>query len=206
MKRTAFAFLLIPLVCAASCALASAPPVADGVRHLRILKVGAGISVRAGRVLTSLPPGQRYRFVPPDSLAIGLASDDEASFGEPLMEEWRKTFSTVVGNGRWVESADSAQFDVTMFTTERTSMRREPRPQLAVNVTPCGAPSTQLQLCTDNAIDYAEQWSTLSYTVHILRRRSDGAVRIWRHGGIRAASLRSEVAQDLREMLRAGEN
>lgn len=137
---------------------------------------------------------------------MGLDADDASSTAEPELAEWRKAFSTVMGSGRWVESADSAQFDVTIFTRARMTMRREGRPQLVVNVTRCGdVPTTQLQLCTDDAIDHTETWSTNYDPFHIIRRRSDGAMRVWRHHGVKAAAVRSRVAGDLRKMLRAGE-
>lgn len=203
MTRAAFAFLLIPIVCAASCVRASALPVADGVPYQRIITIGHGIMVHSGPRLRALPPDQRYRFVSPESLASGLSADVLATW-EPELALRRQAFSASIGSGRWVESADSVQFDVTIFTTERTTLRRERHaPPPPMPGSECGVPSTQLQQCAEFPSAYTRQWDTAYDTYHILRRRSDGAMRVWRRPGIPARPDRS-MAADLRDMLRAG--
>lgn len=204
--RAAFAFLLIPIVCAAACARASALPVADGVPYQRIITIGHGIMMRSGPLLRTLPPDQRYRFIAPESLASGLSADVLAS-REPELASLRQAFSTAIGSGRWVESTDSVQFDVTIFTTERTTLRLERHaPQPVMPETECGAPSTQLQQCTEFPSASTRQWDTAYDTYHVLRRRSDGAIRVWRRPGIPELPGSSTVAADLHEMLRAGEH
>lgn len=203
MTRAAFALLLIPIVCAGSCARASALPVADGVPFERIITIGHGIMMRSGPRLRALPPDQRYRFVPPESLASGLSADVLASW-EPELALRREAFSAAIGSGGWVESTDSVQFDVTVFTTERTTERRERHaPEPIMPGTECGAPSTQLQQCGEFPSAYRRQWDTAYDTYHVLRRRSDGATRVWRRPGIPDGSDGS-MAADLRDMLRAG--
>ncbi|MBP7549033.1 MAG: hypothetical protein KA761_02035 [Gemmatimonadaceae bacterium] len=209
MTRTVFIRSLIPLasaaLAAASCAGASAAPGANGSPTGRVIAVGDGITLPAGPVLTALPPGQRYRFVPPDSLASGLAADDVASMDEPTLVEWRTALARVLSNGGWVASADSAAYDVTIFSVSRLGMRRASRVQLAANVTSCGdVPTTQLQLCTDDPLQTTEEWSTSHATYHVIRRRSDGAVRGWAHGGIAGPGQRSRVGEEVGAMLRAG--
>lgn len=206
MTRAGFAFLVIPIVCAGSCARASALPVADGVPYQRIITIGHGIMMRSGPRLQALPPDQRYRFVPPESLASGLSADELAAW-EPELAVRRKAFAAAVGSGRWVESSDSVQFDVAIFMTEHTTERRERHaPSPVMPGTECGAPSTQLQQCGEFPSASSRQWDTEYETYHVLRRRSDGALRVWRHRGSRVAADRATVAADLRDMLRSGAN
>lgn len=205
MNRTSVAVLLVLIVCAESCARASASPDAGGVPAPRIIMVGDRLEVRAGPVLTALPPDQRYRFVPPESLAMDLAAADESSIEEPRIAALRRAFSAVMENGRWVETEDSVHFDVTIFTTSRTTMRREARPHLASNVPTCGDhATTQLQWCTDDPLLYTENWSAEYRTFQVIRRRSDGALRVWRLDGFGPSSFDVRVAPQLLEMLRAG--
>jgi hypothetical protein len=203
--RTVFAFLLVSIVCAGSCARASVLPVADGVPSQRIITLGPGIMMRSGPQLRGLPPDQRYRFVAPESLASGVSADVLASW-ESKLALLRQAFSTAIGSGRWVESTDSVQFDVTIFTTERTTLRPERHaPPPVMPGTECGAPSAQLQQCTEFPSASTRQWDTAYDTYHVLRRRSDGAIRVWRRPGIPELSGSSTVAADLHDMLRAGE-
>lgn len=197
MKRAALASLLIPIVCVASCARANAFQVANGVPGQRILKLSDGISVDSGPRLTALPPDQRYRFVSPDELARGVGAFEESSFWDPRLAEWRKEFSTVMGSGRWVESADSAQFDVTVFRTGRMEMRREGRPQLSPNAVLFCEYALQPVPCMDDPSLFTEEWNVEYRMFYIIRRRSDGAVRVW-------GNDRRRVAADLRDMLRSG--
>ena len=123
---------------------------------------------------------------------------------EPELALRRQAFSAAIGSGGWVESTDSVQFDVTIFTTERRTLRRERHaPPPVMPGTECGAPSTQLQQCSEFPSAYRRQWDTAYDTYHVLRRRSDGATRVWRRPGIPAISDRA-VAADLRDMLRSG--
>jgi hypothetical protein len=185
MTRAMVALLLVPVLCAQGCARA---PAASAAPKPIIVQAANVIAVRPGPRLTSLPLGQRYRFVPPDSLTIDLAAADVESFYEPGIERLRKSFAAVMARGRWVESEDSAQFDVTIFETSRTSLSHSTRVNFASNFASCGAPSTQLQLCTDDPMQYTESWSTEYTTLYIIRRRADGAVRVWRRGGAKAAA------------------
>lgn len=204
MTRASFVLLLLPIVSAASCARASALPAADGVPFERVLTIGHGITLRSGPRLTALPPAQRYRFVSPDSLVAGLDAEVMAEREQELRLR-RQAFSADVGSARWVESADSVQFDVAIFTTKSTRLRRGSHaPAPIMPETECGAPSTQLQQCGEFPSAAAWRWDTQYETYHVLRRRSDGAVRVWRHGGTRVPSDRASVGADLREMFRAG--
>lgn len=205
--RASRLFLLIPILCAVSCARASRLQGEDGVSSERVIKLDDLMSMRVGPVLTALPPDQRYRFVSPDSLATGISAADASSIWEPRQAELRKVFSTVVASGRWVESDDSAQFDVTIFSTSRMTMRRAQR--IMREQPNCGQyATTALQWCIDEPAEYVEAWGTEYYTFHIIRRRSDGAARIWRrHGAGRVSpgAVRTGVSAELLEMLRAGE-
>lgn len=196
MKRAALAFLIVPIVCLASCARAIALQSANGVIDQQILELGDGISVGSGPRLTALPLDQRYRFVSPDELARGVGSSEESSFWEPQFAEWRKEFSAVMGSGRWVESADSAQFDVTVFRTGRMKLQRVDRPQL----TPYAVSFCQYALqpvpCMDDSSLFTEQWFVEYRAFYIIRRRADGAVRVWGN--------RQRAAADLLGMLRSG--
>lgn len=200
-------FLLLAMVCSESCARASTSQGADGVPYQRTITIGDGMSMRVGPVLTALPPDQRYRFVPPDSLALGVDADGASSIEEPRLAELRKVFATVMESGRWVESADSAQFDVTIFSTARMTMRRGQR--IMREQPNCGQyATTGLQWCIDEPAEYVESWGTEYHTIHIIRRRSDGAARIWRRygaGRVSPGAVRTGVSADLLEMLRAGE-
>lgn len=199
--------ILFPLLCAPACARTSATAAAGGAPAGRTMSVGAGITLPSGPVLRALPPGQRYRFVPPDSIASGLAADDVASMDEPTLVEWRDALARVLADGGWVASADSAAYDVTIFSVSRLGMRRESRVRLTANVTSCGdVPTTQLQLCTDDPLQTTEEWSTSHATYHVIRRRSDGAVRVWVHGGIAGPGQRSRVGEEVGAMLRAAQD
>lgn len=199
MNRASIAFLLIPIVCASSCARGRALRDANDITAPRLSMVGTRLAMRSGPELRGLPPDQRFRFISPDSLVTGVAAADKASIEEPYVAELRKTFATVMGNGRWVESDDSAQFDVTIFTTSRTKMQPASRTRLEQELSTCGDRSTGPVLiwCPDASLHYTESWLTVVTTFHIIRRRSDGAVRVWRGS--------SRVDAELLEMLRTGE-
>lgn len=196
MKRAALAFLLVPIVCVASCARATALQGANGVLDQRILELGGGISVDSGLRLTALPPDQRYRFVSPEELARGVGSSEESSFWEPQFAEWRKEFSAVMGSGRWVESADSAHFDVTVFRTGHMKMQRVDRPQLTHTAVSFCQFALQPVPCMDDPTLFTEEWFVEYRAFYIIRRRADGAVRVWGN--------RQRVAPDLLDMLRSG--
>lgn len=189
MDRRLVALLLVPIVLTQSCARAGAAGTAS--RPI-IVKAVNRISLRPGPALTSLQADQRFRFVPPDSLTIGLATADADSFYGPEVQDLRLTFASVMERGRWRESRDSAQFDVTIFTTARVTMRRERSGNVAASTAACSATPTQAQRCTDDAALYTEVFTTEFSTVHIIRRRSDGAVRVWLKGGAEAAAAMLE--------------
>lgn len=209
MKRTILVFLLLPVVCAAGCARPGTVQGTDRVPLQRAIALGDDITVPAGPALTALPSDARYRFVPPDQLARGVGADDIASTEEAPAEALRKEFAATVSGAQWVEAADAAEYDVTIFTTARLKTRRETREQLVANVsTPVARCDVtyrpQTSQCTDDAIVYTEVANTEYHTIHIIRRRSDGAVRVWRLPGIARMPARSRVKAELTEMLRAG--
>lgn len=181
MDRKTIALVFTSVLCAASCARANVSARAPGVGAPPVSVAGSDLRVLRGPLLTKLPPNQRFRFVSPDSLVAGLGADDVASVDEPRIAALRQAFTEVVGTGGWVESADSAEFDVTIFTTARMGMGRSGRPLLTENVQQCGGPtSTAIRWCPDEASAYTEQWGTAYRTYHIIRRRSDGAVQVRR--------------------------
>lgn len=196
MKRTALAFLLVPIVSVASCARATALESPSGAPVQRTLDLGGGISVDSGPRLTALPPDQRYRFVSPEELAKGVGSLEESSFEEPHFVQWRKEFASIVGAGRWVPSADSAHYDVTVFLTGRMTTQRVERPQLAA-IAPANCQyALQAVPCMDDPTLFTEEARVDYRAFYIIRRRADGAVRVW--------GDRRRAAADLAEMFRAG--
>lgn len=188
MKHRALAFLLIPLACAAACARATA--------------------------LTALPPAQQYRFVPPESLTFGSGMDDDAT--RPGVSELRRRFSAQVGEGQWVESGDSAQYDVAIFVKARQRPQRGSHwvtVATTSSVPRCDQISLQTSTpepcTTDPALTHIEleqeSWSLEYETNQVIRRRSDGAVRLWRVRGVAGAGVRARLAKDVRRMLEAGD-
>ena len=196
MKRTALAFLLVPIMSLAGCARPVALQAPSSVPQHKTIDLGGGISVDSGPMLTALPPNQRYRFVLPEELANGVGSLEESSFQEPPLAQWRKEFASIVGSGRWVQSTDSAQFDVTVFRTGRMVTQRVDRPQLAANAPSNCQYALQPVPCMDEPTLFTEESRVDYRAVYLIRRRADGAVRVWNN------PWRATV--DVQNMLRAG--
>jgi hypothetical protein len=196
MKRIALALVLIPIVSLAGCAHAVSLQTPRTVSQQKTIDLGGGIAVDSGPVLTALPPDQRYRFVLPEELAKGVGSLEESSFQEPPLAQWRKEFASIVGNGRWVQSADSAQFDVTVFRTGRMVTQRVDRPQLAASAPSNCQYALQPVPCMDDPTLFTEESRVDYRAFYIIRRRADGAVRVW-NSPWRATA-------DVQNMLRAG--
>lgn len=203
MKRSMVAVLLVPLVCGGACAHgATSRTVADG------------IAPPGSAELRSLPQGQRYRFVSPEAFAGGLGTPDEVSYASSGPGDFPRAFAQVMRRARWVESADSAEYELTVFTTARPRARdgtREMRIETVSSMRRCAIPATptdDVGPCTDvpseQRIDLpVEQWVSEYETFHLIRRRSDGAVRVWRSGRRSAALERARITTDLRRMLAA---
>ncbi len=211
MTRTTFARLLVPLFTLVSCSRATVrtvdAPAAGAVPFSHVQQLGDGIRVPTTATLTALPAGQRYRFVSPDSLALGLSLEDIESAEEPHNIGMRAVLASALATGQWAESADSAAYDLAVFNTVRTKSRWDPENLLVINhlrpVPPCNLEVMSMEQCFEVPIVQNDRTSVEGYTVYVLRRRSDGATRIWRLEGIAEPSPSSRVAKDLRIMLRA---
>lgn len=211
MTRTTFARLLLPLFTVVSCSRTTVrtvdSPASGAVPFSHVVQIGDGIRVPTTATLTTLPPGQRYRFVSPDSLVLGLSLEDIESAELPHNVGMRSVLAAAVAEGRWVASADSAAYDLTVFSALRTKTRWEANELLvtphSVVAPPCNIDVTPASQCFEAPIVQKERSSVEGYTVYVLRRRADGATRVWRLDGIAEPSPGSKVAKDLRVMLRA---
>lgn len=211
MTRAIFARLLLSLVAVASCASASGriaenpDPVA--VLSQSVVPLGDGISLPVGPTLRELPKNQRYRFVSPDSIALGVTPEDIASVNEPRVAVLRNRFSTVFRNAQWTASTDSAQYDVTIFTTTRSKTRHLPREPLVTDLRTeppnCDiTPSPEPPPCVKEPIIVTRYEAAAIHTVTIIRRRADGATRVWREPGVPKSKRWWAVEKSLKSMLR----
>lgn len=211
MSRTSFTRLLLPLIALASCARATSnvavQPDSGGVPRQGAVQLGEGVSVPVGPTLRELPKNQRYRFVSPDSIALGVTPEDIASANEPRVAVLRDRFSTVFRNSQWTASTDSAQYDVTIFTTTRSKTRHLPREPLVTDQRTeppnCDLPPAPEPLpCVKNPIIVTRYEAAAIHTVTIIRRRADGATRVWREPGVPKSKRWWAVEKSLKRMLR----
>lgn len=179
----------------------------------RTVPLGDGIALPAGVTITSLPAGQRFRFVSPDSLAYGLTSEDVASASG--MMALRENLRIVLRSQRWTESEDSAAYDVAVFAVRRTLMVSVTREQPVVSSPTSNLPRCDLSRggnqppCTNEpnprtrTVRVVEPRTT-ARVIHVIRRRADGAVRYWVHGAD-AAPGDAIVSRDLLRLFSAPE-
>jgi hypothetical protein len=171
------------------------------------LKIGPGLSVPRAPLLIDLPQSQRFRVVAPDRIVDGLRTADLESAKLPRIAQYRDNVSTVLLSHDWVEVVDSADYEFTVFLVSRSATRVEVRTEPVVSarprLPPCDAtrpgqrPGTN---CSDRPEPVRTVRTTIPYTehvlYHVLRRRSDGAVKWW-------SADNAIVALDLLRMLLA---
>ncbi|MCE9602359.1 MAG: hypothetical protein K8S21_09165 [Gemmatimonadetes bacterium] len=158
-------------------------------------------------VLLGLEEDRRFRWVPPDSLLRGLTSDDVASVGSPTVLGLRESVETVVTANGWRLVPDSADYEIAIFTVARTELRRETRTEQAVTATTglprCDESKGQRagSTCSNNPVSSRSYEVGVPLTVrnvfHVVRRRADGAVRVWVNPDGNLPAVEATVARDL---------
>ncbi len=216
------------LLVAAACAQNAGMPVTQGAMNPRALDpnegeaprparraesripLGDGLALPAAQRILTLPSDQRYRFVPPDSLVGGTTTEDVRSASQTA--SLRTAMSVVLHSRGWRESEDSADFDIAIFFSRRTQMRSEVREERVVSTEASHLPRCDASRggnqprCTNEREPAVRRVSvSVPYTTtrmyHIIRRRSDGAVRFWAHTAVDMEQVKGIVARDLLETL-----
>lgn len=200
---------ILALVAGAGCARGSGPVATSPVPATRIIQLGNGLTLPAGERLRSLPLGSRFRFVGPHLLVRGLTSEDVTS--AQRLGDLRRGVAIVLESQQWRESADSAEYDVAIFLTRRTRTAVEEREVPIISSPTSDLPRCDLSRggnqprCTNEVVRTRVERVSVPYTtshiVHVIRRRSDGAVRSWVHPDGDRAMIEALVARDLIEML-----
>lgn len=170
------------------------------------IPIGNDLAVLGTTRILTLPDDQRFRFVPADSLVAGVTSEDAASVDLPAVANLREGFAIVLRSHGWVASDESPDFDIAIFMVRRTHMvtrTREERVPLANPLPRCDLSRGGNQpRCSDQrqettrTVRYSEP-VTSTRTIHVIRRRSDGAVRIWGADGFPSEQQKAMVARDL---------
>lgn len=170
------------------------------------LEIGPGLSVARAPLLIDLPQLQRFRVVAPDRIVDGLGSAALASVTLPTIIGYRENVRTVLLSHDWIEVVDSADYEFTVFVVSRNATRVEVRtepvdsrrrglPRCDETRTP--QPNTR---CSNLPEPVRTVRTNVPYTehvvYHVLRRRSDGAVKWW-------SADNAIVARDLLRMLLA---
>jgi hypothetical protein len=91
------------------------------------VRLDHGITLPVAPHLLTLPEIATFRFVAPDSLALGLTAEDATSVGLREPRELREAVGTVLLGLGWEVMPDSAAFELALFMTARTVRRTEQR-------------------------------------------------------------------------------
>ncbi len=202
----ALSLLLVLVACRAS---------ATGeARRTRDVPIGAGLSIAAGPMIVDLPAEQGYRFVAPNEIVIAATSEDIASSGGASVLPMRDAIATVLHSQGWRDVGDSADYDITVFEVARTGFRREERTEKISTATSglrrCDQ-SRSGQPASSCTVDEPVTERTYSIgvpivtrgTVVVIRRRDDGAQRLWQLEPGNDERGKAIVARDLLRLLAA---
>ncbi len=198
----------VVVACAAGgCRAAAMPGAPESRRAPQPVRLPSGLTMSPALAILDLEQNARYRWATPDSLVRGLTTEDAESVTSPRVLALSEPVGTVLRANGWRAVPDSAAYELAMFTVARTVMRREERTEYFQNpdsrLPRCDASLGSKQpRCTTAAppttrsvlvnVPQTERWVFL-----ILRRRSDGATRVW---------VNSEtVARDLMRLFTAGD-
>jgi hypothetical protein len=205
MRARRVPLLLAAVLVGAACAHAPALRAGTDPLATRVIPLGMGIALPASETILEFPPDQHYRFVPPDSLVRGMTSEDAASVRG--MTPFQASLGVVLQSQGWRESADSADYDIAIFVAQRTAMRTEIREELVASTEASGLPRCDASRmgnqprCTNERDRTRQVRVSVPYTearlYHVIRRRSDGAVRYWAHGQPLNETVQAAVARDL---------
>jgi len=156
--------------------------------------------------LIDLEGDRRFRWVAPESLVRGLTSEDIASVTSADVLRLRESVETVFFADGWRLVPDSAVYELTVFVAARTEMRAETRTEQTITPTTdlprCDASRGGAQpRCTNNPVNsrtYVVQVPVTTRLVfHVVRRRADGAVRLWVNEAANLPAAEATVARDL---------
>ncbi len=187
----------------------------DAASRRREVRLPSGISIAPALAIVALEPDRRYRWVAPDSLVKGLTSEDAGSVRSRTALDLRRSVETVVGASGWRISSDSADYDLAVFVVSRTEMVRETRTERTTTATTglprCSESTGQRPgaTCSNDPVNsrtYEVNVPTIVRRVfHVVRRRSDGATRVWVNPVADLPAVDATVARDLLRLLTAGD-
>ena len=124
---------------------------------------------------------------------------------------WKDFTGMFFANG-WRLAPDSATYEFTVFTAARTEMRPETRTeQTTTSTTTSGLPRCDESRggaqprCSNNPVNSRTYVVHVPVTTrlifHVVRRRADGAVRLWVHQAGNLPAADATVARDLLRLL-----
>lgn len=179
----------------------------------RELQLPSGITMAPARRIVALEEDRRYRWVEPDSLVSGLTSEDAASVRSRTVFDLRQTVETVIAANGWRPSPDSAEYDLAVFVVSRTEMVREARTEQTTTATTglprCDASTARRpgERCSNAPVNsriyYVNVPTVVRRVFHVVRRRSDGATRVWVNPASNLPAVDAVVARDLLRLFTA---
>lgn len=206
MTRPSAPLLLALLLAVAGCAGSSGATVQASPR-VREARLPSGLTMAPALAIIELEEDRRFRWADPDSLVRGLTSEDAASVHSRVVLDLRESVRTVLLANGWRLVPDSADYDVAVFTVARTEMQRETRTEQTTTATSslprCNESTGQRPgaSCTNEPVRTRSYQVNVPVTVrrvyHVVRRREDGATRVWVHGTTDLAAVDASVARDL---------
>lgn len=204
LMRLGLASLLVAAGCASFVARDPAP------LRSRQVRLDHGITLPVAPLLLTLPEIATFRFVAPDSLALGLTAEDATSVGLREPRELREAVGTVLLGLGWEVIPDSAAFELALFMTARTVRRTEQRtesyPDPNATLPRCGY--TREDRPGVNCTKDPNPVRTVNVPVVdverrlmlVLRRRVDGAHHWWSYAPADLEGVKAAVARDLLRM------
>jgi hypothetical protein len=170
----------------------------------------AGLKMSRALQLIDLDGDRRFRWVAPESLVRGLTSEDIASVASGGVLRLRESVQTLFFANGWRLTPDSAVYEYTVFTAARTEMRPETRTEQTTTSTSglprCDESRGGAQArCSNNPVNSRTYVVHVPVTTrlvfHLVRRRADGAVRLWVNQAENLPAADATVARDLLRLL-----
>ncbi len=185
-------------------------------QRLREVRLPGDLRMAPSQAIIDLPSDRTYRFVSPDSLLQRTTSEDVRSAEEATATDLATALSIVLEAHGWRESPDSADYDISVFIASRTGLRTETHQVVAgtgSSLPRCdttrGQPTAAGSCQTGTAVSRTERRTVPEnqrFAYHVIRRRSDGAMRVGVDVLLDAELVKASKAKDLIRLLVAGES
>ncbi len=185
-------------------------------QRVREVRLAADLRMAPAPLIIELPSDRTYRFVTPDSLLMRTTSEDVQSVEHATTRDIASALVIVLAAHGWRQQPDSAEYDVSVFVASRTGVRTETHQVVAgtgsalprcdsTRGQPVAAGSCQTGTTTSRT-ERRSVTENQRFAFHVLRRRTDGAMRVVADPLHDPELTKASKAKDLIRLLVAGDS